>query len=270
MDFDPLTADFPERLEVDEEQEALAQTQPETHSPLVLWSSNMVAELQDSTLAVSQLVIGCSTDWLALLRLVPNKLEIVGSIILANHSLASSCLHPNLKDSTCLLVRAVGQPSLLVLCQYPVPDEQAVLWAETLYAHIKPEQTLIFASQPSRSFSIHNSEDPCCYALMTDRARSRASGKCRVPGLPAGQLLTGLPAALLSLCQVRQLEATMLVSDQAGAQYSRLQQLQRALSALLTTLPGQWSWLNLQEPAVRQAAKDLAAASPAARASLYA
>ena len=36
MDFDPLTADFPQRLDFDEEQEALAQSKGGTCTPLVL------------------------------------------------------------------------------------------------------------------------------------------------------------------------------------------------------------------------------------------
>ncbi|KAK9839987.1 hypothetical protein WJX74_001518 [Apatococcus lobatus] len=273
MDFDPLTADFPQRLEFDEEQEAQAQGKSEPCSPLVLWAMGEQTQLSDGCMKVAQLVIGCSRDWLALLRLAPCKLEIAGSIIVVDHSLAGVCLQPHLKDSTCLSVRVNGQSSLLLLCQYAVPDEQAVLWAEAVYSAIRPEQTLIFASQPSRNYSIDNSEDPSCYMLNTDQARSAASHAdraCDIPLLPAGQLLTGLPAALLSLCQVRQLKATLLVSDQAGGQHTRLRQLQSSLAILLKALPGSWNWLNLGEDIVRKAAKDLEAASPSTRASLYA
>ncbi len=56
--------------------------------------------------------------------------------------------------------------------------------------------------QPSRNYSIDNSEDPCCHLLSTDAAQASALAKCSLPNLPAGQLLTGLPAALLSLSQV--------------------------------------------------------------------
>ena len=74
-------------------------------------------------------------------------MQIVGSILLPDHSLAGVCLQPSLKDSTCLIVKVAGQSSLLLLCQYSVPDEKAAAWAETLFHHVKPEQTLILASQ---------------------------------------------------------------------------------------------------------------------------
>ena len=74
-------------------------------------------------------------------------MQIAGSIILADSCLTGACLQPNLNDQSCLIVRICGQSSLLLLCQYSVPDEQAVLWAEALYSAIKPEQTLVLASQ---------------------------------------------------------------------------------------------------------------------------
>lgn len=74
-------------------------------------------------------------------------MQTVGSMILADHSLAGACLQPNLKDSTCLMVRAGGQSSLLLLCQYSVAEDQAVLWAEVLYSSVRPNQTIILAGQ---------------------------------------------------------------------------------------------------------------------------
>ena len=74
-------------------------------------------------------------------------MQIVGSMILADHSLAGACLQPNMRDSTCLIVRIRGQSSLLLLCQYSVAEDQAVLWAQVLYSSVSPKQTIILAGQ---------------------------------------------------------------------------------------------------------------------------
>lgn len=238
MDSDPLTADFPQRLQLDEEQEAQAQLEPGRCIPLVLvspadslWTQrglrwpgtpclNSVCSGPQERLQVSLMVVCTSNSWYVAQHMstqcgyqamhifaylscytmrsgdrmqqrlvVPAQtcsmqaggksynaglqtevcdaecsaawilrvagiadnavhvMQIVGCITLADHSLAGACLQPNLKDSTCLIVKVRGQSSWLLLCQYSVAENQAVLWAEVLYSAIRPKQTMILAGQ---------------------------------------------------------------------------------------------------------------------------
>ncbi|GIL88653.1 hypothetical protein Vretimale_17247 [Volvox reticuliferus] len=105
---------------------------------------------------------------------------------------------------------------LLVCCQYEVARERAPAWARSVMGQISCGHAVFLGAMAAEQFRGQGdaSQEELIFALQTSASqqqRLQAGGRSPVPLLPTGTVVGGLPASLLSYCQVRGAAADLLV-----------------------------------------------------------
>lgn len=106
--------------------------------------------------------------------------------------------------------------TLIACTRRQLPPEQAVTWADTVLAALKPASVVIASSILSLEYRGPGdaAEENLIFELHTSTARPPRAAA--VPSLPPGTLITGLPAALLQACEVAGLPATALTAVESS------------------------------------------------------
>ena len=118
----------------------------------------------------------------------------------------------------CYLNKDEGKNSAVVMCvPKPVPEERTYALAKLLLDSIVPERLLILASVQMENFRGKlSADDHAIFRMETDTQRSEegADGINRedFPYFPSGSVVSGLPAAILTRCQIHGIKARALFS----------------------------------------------------------
>ncbi|KAK9794644.1 hypothetical protein WJX73_007608 [Symbiochloris irregularis] len=209
---DPLTGDVPASVAREEEEEAaLDVAQTYSDPPALLWTPQGEESLRDGQLHCHLLVVALST-------------------------VASALMQP-LLDS-CQLAAEVKRPA-----------KRAVAWARSLLQHIAAQRIVLLTSMPAVEF--HAAGRPAQHAqFVLETAAAHGTIAHGLPYLPSGNLVAGLPAAILSLCQIREQPAIALVDVQEGSapDLQSLHSLASSAQALLQKAGWQEADLMAKEP----------------------
>ena len=92
----------------------------------------------------------------------------------------------------------------MVVCGLQVPSESAVSVARGIFGLVQPGLTVILAGHPAHCYSgPGDPEESDIYACLQSDACRGKGVRLPSPFLPSGDIVAGLPAALLSYAQVR-------------------------------------------------------------------
>ncbi|MEW5299233.1 MAG: hypothetical protein WDW36_002268 [Sanguina aurantia] len=124
---------------------------------------------------------------------------------------------------------------LLLVCQQTVPREETVGWARTVMGSLHADHVLLLGCIPADGYIGPGdpSQEPQVHLVNTSAAPT-SSKPAPTALLPTGNVVGGLPAALLSHCQVRGISASLLLTvDSAsnGGSAHTLQALARGIVA---------------------------------------
>eukprot|EP00250_Pteridium_aquilinum_P033979 c6792_g1_i1 orf=448-1365(-) len=122
---------------------------------------------------------------------------------------------------------------VMVAVQSPVAEERANSWARVVLEALVPERVLMVAMVQREHFRGKlSADDEVVFRLETDALRTEGSERAQgelslkdsvreqgiVPYFPSGSLISGLPAAVLTRCQLLGLKARLLLSwPEAGS-----------------------------------------------------
>mmetsp|Transcript_33050 Transcript_33050/g.93543 ORF Transcript_33050/g.93543 Transcript_33050/m.93543 type:complete len:237 (-) Transcript_33050:334-1044(-) len=175
--------------------------------------------MQNGKLSPQLLVVAVGPAACTLLHYCASSKQVVGSIVMSENGMSGNTLRPSPGDSSCF-VYSLGDEAevLLVSCQYTVHPERAHAWVQGLLTHVDPARTVIMAAAPASevqaSVGARDAETPVFF-LQTDAWREAAAEDLQpVSALPCGNVITGLPARLISSSQARGMKACLLVLRQ--------------------------------------------------------
>ncbi|CAL5230003.1 g13442 [Coccomyxa viridis] len=244
---DPLTGHFPSRTLIDEEEEREAQQWAGRYAtpPQLKWHEDAQAHLKGQVLPADILIVATSPAACALLeRCLQSTSQVVGSLwqpeILQEAPVALRALveGPAGRDAATQLLYSPRDRTAVALCSSLIPPERAAAWVEGMLSHVEAQHAVVVASLPAREYI--GVGDPTQESLQYVLESTAATGSCThgLPYLPTGNLVSGLPAALMSCCQVQQRAATLLLSVDASPMpdSSCIQAIARALTKLLSSL----------------------------------
>ncbi|GLC37939.1 hypothetical protein PLESTB_001500000 [Pleodorina starrii] len=266
--FEQADAFTPSRAVLQEEEEAATSSAASYLRPAVcLWNKRLLRQLYPKGISCGVLVVATCPTSCALLSALPGK-QLLGSVLapgvsLAGNSLGSGSGEPPLPSDKVCAVYTLQPPSeapaagtgsgaglgkgedddvLLVCCQYDVPRERALAWARSLLGQVSCRHAVFLGSMAAEQFRGQGdaSQEELIFALRTRAAQQKQQQEQRVskppvPLLPTGTVVGGLPAALLSHCQLRGVSAELLVMVEmvAEGRPALLESLAAALGALL-------------------------------------
>ncbi|KAG2444873.1 hypothetical protein HXX76_001611 [Chlamydomonas incerta] len=223
--FEQADVFTPSRAVLQEEEEAAAPSASGNLRPAVcVWNKSRVRELFPEGLACGVLVIATCPTSCALVHGIPGK-QLIGSVLAPGVSLAGISLGPEpLPSDRVCAVYTLGSSSsssssgssrvLLVACQYEVARERAVAWSRAVLGQVAAGHVLVLGAIPAEQFRGQGdaSQEELLFLLRTRAAAQALPGRPAAPLLPTGTVVGGLPAALLSHCQVRDKSAELLVA----------------------------------------------------------
>lgn len=185
---------------------------PPLPSPFVLFSNPNL----DVPLRPTLLVVAISSPSLFVFNHISSK-TLVGSLIIPEIPFSGNSIEPSLTDKSCniyALNDADGR-ILVVSVQCSVAAERSHTVAKLLIGEeIIPERVLILDSIQNRNFRGKLPPDEMfAFKLETSAARKERPSLLKdVDYFPSGSMVDGLPAALLSRCQLKNIKGTLCVS----------------------------------------------------------
>ncbi|KAI3426309.1 hypothetical protein D9Q98_008682 [Chlorella vulgaris] len=215
---DPLTADAPHRGIVEEEDEAMARELVPQYAitPQVQWTAAAVKQ------ATVVFLVGPTACLLA--GPFFQGTQALGSITMPELVRIKSPVEDEYGTSqqpvhTCSMHGPTTQtpPILLVTCPRELPQEQAAAWARFVLAELRPAAVAVACTLPAMSYCGPGSpaDQDLVFSLQTAAAEGAAAAGSKLPRpLPESSLLGGLPAALLTECELQQLPAVLVTSVQ--------------------------------------------------------
>ncbi|BBN19519.1 hypothetical protein MPTK1_8g11340 [Marchantia polymorpha subsp. ruderalis] len=243
---DPLCEDPPPSRFDPDELDFLAPIPDAARTPpRVEWEPLAEAHLKSGKLHPEFLIVALSTVATNIIHHLPDK-NLLGKILLPGNSSVKKEGERSILDKTACIYTCKSCTSVVIVSvQYHVPEEGANMWTKTLFQNIQPERVLIVALTPIHHFRGKlSSDDPSFFLLETDQQKREEKAdliyskreeaeetKLVAPYYPSGSLVDGLPAALLTHCQLRGLRGRLLVTW--PAEDSRMAQM---LAATLTNV----------------------------------
>eukprot|EP00210_Caulerpa_lentillifera_P009290 g8855.t1 len=207
--LDDFPDDLPRRTYLDDE-ERIAETDSAKNltPPVILVNKGLRSNKLD-TLVVSCSKIGCRVlQWLV------QDLELVGSVLLPELSLAGNTLSGSLVDSTAFMRLNQNGNVLFIPCQYEVKPERALAWSTGLFQSLSPSRLVLIGDMKAGEYRGQGdpAEEALVFSCFTTSARDSSwTSQSLLKPLPPGNLLTGLPAALLQNCELKNIPAVGLI-----------------------------------------------------------
>ncbi|GIL65913.1 hypothetical protein Vafri_19553 [Volvox africanus] len=233
--FEQADAFTPNRAVLQEEEEAASSCAGSYLRPaLCVWNRRLSKQLFPDGMRCEILIIATCPTSCALMRAIGNK-QLLGAVLgpgvsLAGNSLVSGAGDPLASDKVCPIYTLRQAPPataalpgsalhvdvLLVCCQYEVARERAPVWARSVLEQISCSHAVFLGAMAAEQFRGQGdaSQEELIFALRTSASQQRqlqAGARGPVPLLPTGTVVGGLPASLLSYCQVHGASADLLV-----------------------------------------------------------
>ncbi|KIZ01033.1 hypothetical protein MNEG_6927 [Monoraphidium neglectum] len=159
----------------------------------------------------------------------------------------SASSRPRHRASAVLAPTGAPGAALAVCCREDVPAERAGAWARALLRAVAPAAVVILgAVRPEHYRGAGDASQEFLSFTLQTTARRQQQGPAALaqraaapPPLPSGSIVAGLPAALLTACELRGLAGVLLVSvEQVPALLpDSLPHLAGAAAALLSEAP---------------------------------
>ncbi|KAG2496144.1 hypothetical protein HYH03_005746 [Edaphochlamys debaryana] len=286
--FEQADAFTPSRAVLQEEEEAAAPSASGFLRPAVcVWNKGLVGRLFPKGLSCRVLVVATCPTSAALLAALPGK-QLIGTVLAPGVSLAGTSLPapgsgPLPSDRVCCVYSLPGPDgpeagALLVVCQYGVARERCSAWARAVLSQMSYGHAVFLGAMAAEQFRGQGdaSQESLLFSLATKAAQQRRTeqgGAPSAPPLPTGSLVGGLPAALLSHCQVRGQSAELLVTVEMvmEGRAAAAEALAGALAAALGGSSGVPAAAEaLRTPGVRAAARRALGVGAGAQADVYA
>lgn len=185
---------------------------PPLPSPFLLFSNPKL----DAPLRPTLLIVAISSPSLFVFHHLSSK-TLIGSLILPEIPFSGNSIEPSLTDKSCNIyaVNDVDGRILVVSVQCSVAAGRSHAVAKVLIGEeIIPERVLILDSIQNRNFRGKLPPDETfAFKLETSAARKEGPSLLKdVDYFPSGSMVDGLPAALLSRCQLKNIKGTLCVS----------------------------------------------------------
>jgi len=148
---------------------------------------------------------------------LPSK-KLVGSILFPHISLAGCTLAPGVNDNTTTLFISSDAPStLFVLCQFCVDNDDSYAWTKLLFEHVTAKRVFIFDTIDEMKIQ-EILDDGEVELPMLRMLKTKTAVPLNLPKnlgcsfLESPQIVCGLPAALLTHCQIYEMSAILYLS----------------------------------------------------------
>ncbi|XP_066555609.1 proteasome assembly chaperone 1 isoform X2 [Amia ocellicauda] len=214
------------------------------------WRSEIAESIEsssDKTFQCSDLVIAVgqnASGFLSAFVLSTGNWDVVGTVTLWNERTKGPSQVTNTQlpeESRCVLYRQAACPSVVICqCTYYVAEDQLFQWTEKVLGSIQRRglRVLVLSdcsvAEYKTSECITASPSPFLRTLKTSEYRDAL----RCPLMEQPNILTGLPAAVLSHCQVHRIPAVVYqcYSDVACPDSLTMEAYRPALSCLSSKL----------------------------------
>lgn len=210
MDFlDPLTADFPSRNILPEEDEVAYELDMEQQymaRPSIEWESMFL----DSLSSTRSVVLLCGKVGCCLKTSLVDG-PCMGRISLPRLRQVSSDQESMLRKGNIVSSIHKGLYSTLVICVDDVPaQEQATAWVDTVLDACKATSVIIVGSFPGYRYkgTIDGSEQDQIFCLHTHPKHSKHACK----PFPLGNLLSGIEAASMLYCELENIKGSAIIA----------------------------------------------------------
>lgn len=217
MDIFDQEARWPSRsLLQEEEEQALPTAHLNLDPPVILWHRQNVEKTYGDSVKPHILIIATTRPSCALLNQACQSKQMLGTVMMPDVSLSGNRVVPSAEDNTCFLYSADSSGRvMLCCCQYAVPAQRAAAWTRGLLAAVPAKHVLVLGSMQAQQFRGPDpSQQTLVYLLQSSAAKAAwAAGQALpLPYLPTSNIITGLPAAIVSHCQLRGLSAEVVVT----------------------------------------------------------
>lgn len=180
-------------------------------SPFLLFSNPKL----DVPLRPTLLIVAISSPSLFIFHHISSK-TLIGSLILPEIPFSGNSIEPSLTDKSCNIydINDVDGRILVVSVQCSVATDRSHTVAKLLIGEeIMPERVLILDSIQNQNFRGKLPPDETfAFKLETSAARKDLPSLLKdVDYFPSGSMVDGLPAALLSRCQLKNIKGTLCV-----------------------------------------------------------
>lgn len=203
--------------------------------------------LTDGKLQSDFLIIAISSASRALFECIQCGQICFGEIVLPEYMPANPnaprVIHEEKSPLTFIESKVGNDKKKIVFVRAPLslPEDRTVEWTKTLFSKIDSKRILVLSSTASipSTGERYGQKEKEIFRLETDKWKMANYSKnldfSDFDYLPRGTLLDGLPAAILSYCQVRHAPALLLVAIQEffGPQVTSLQAIISVLSSIL-------------------------------------
>ncbi|KAK3262291.1 hypothetical protein CYMTET_28841 [Cymbomonas tetramitiformis] len=201
----------PSRIHSDDEERDMELFAMAPQAPVIVnLTSEAKSKLKDGKLCPSSLVIATSpAGCMILCHLISSK-TVIGSLTLPECSMANNTLSSSHTNKDCFIYQT-SFDTILVACQYDVQPGRCGALVKALFSVMDPTSVTIVNSVSSCDLCTLP-PDEGIVALETDLYKERRRVPSDIMYLPSGNMVDGLPAALMSHCQTRGVAAQLLVS----------------------------------------------------------
>lgn len=215
MDLDPITADFPSRNILPEEDEAaynLDMKSQYVRKPTVEISEELSASLSQKEISRVVLLCGKAASCLEGALKEGQDNTAIGSISLPTLSYLpkdSECSHRT-KPIVSNIYRGRHGDVVISMPEMPV-QEQAITWVDGVFQRLSPGSVIVVGTCPGYRFKgdIDGADKEKIYSLHTQSSKEHSKS---APPLPLGNLVRGIEAAVMIHCEVANLPASCIIA----------------------------------------------------------
>jgi hypothetical protein len=215
MELDPITADFPSRNILPEEDEAahnLDMKSQYVREPTIEMNEDLAASASQKEISRVVLLCGKAASCLEAALKEGHDNHAIGSISLPTLSYLpkdSECSHRT-KPIVSSIFRGRHGDVVIVMPEMPV-QEQAMAWVDGVFHRLSPGSVIVVGTCPGYRFKgdIDGAEKEKIYSLHTQGSKEYSKS---APPLPLGNLLRGIEAAVMIHCEARNIPASCIVA----------------------------------------------------------
>ncbi|ETV70540.1 hypothetical protein H257_13928 [Aphanomyces astaci] len=214
----PGEADFSSRAALNDLPPSPTSTNGLTKRPVTAvfrWSPHVRASLQrqnESKLTPNELVIATGRRAASIMQQIvacTPEARVLGTLVLSTTFIVDTSLSSLDPSAVCSIV-SLSSDKVVVVAPLDVADEHVWIWIESLFDHIAPRNVISMSTLMSLTYDSELHE--ACVLRMLRTTSSVEAPVHDVPILASPRFVTGIPAALLTYCELRQQDCSVFVT----------------------------------------------------------